>query len=227
MPDASGSLPSAGLGRRDLPLIVEPTVERYLLRMQVAEDPVLAEMERIGEDRGFPIVGPMVGRLLEQYARGIGASSVFEMGSGFGYSTVWFARALSAKGRVVHTEMDPGLSQEAKEWLGKAGLAKRVEFRLGDAVDLLERDQGPYDIVFIDIDKEQYPEAWRLARDRVRVGGLVLTDNALWHGKVAGKAKDAATEGVREYNRLAQADEDYLTTILPVRDGLSVSLRVD
>jgi len=208
-------------------LIVEPTVERYLLRMQVAEDPVLAEMERIGEDRGFPIVGPMVGRLLEQYARGIGAASVFEMGSGFGYSTIWFARALGAKGKVVHTETDPGLSQEAREWLGKADLAKRVEFRLGDAVDLLKRDKGPFDIVFIDIDKEQYPQAWALARDRVRVGGLVLTDNALWHGKVAGKAKDAATEGVREYNRLAQADEDYLTTILPVRDGLSVSLRVN
>ena len=207
-------------------MIVEPTVERYLLRMQLAEDPVLAEMERVGEDRGFPIVGPLVGRLLEQYARGIGASSVFEMGSGFGYSTAWFARAVGAKGKVVHTEMDPGLSQEAKDWLGKAGLAKRVEFRLGDAVDLLKRDKGPHDIVFIDIDKEQYPQAWELARDRVRVGGLVLTDNALWHGKVAGKANDAATAGVREYNRLAQADEDYLTTILPVRDGLSVSLRI-
>jgi caffeoyl-CoA O-methyltransferase len=187
---------------------------------------VLAEMERIGEDRGFPIVGPLVGRLLEQYARGIGAASVFEMGSGFGYSTAWFARALAPGGKVVHTETDAALSQEAKDWLGKAGLAKRAEFRLGDAVDLLKRDKGPYDIVFIDIDKEQYPQAWRLARDRVRVGGLVLTDNALWHGKVAGKAKDAATAGVREYNRLAQADDAYLTTILPVRDGLSVSLRV-
>ena len=207
-------------------MIVEPTVERYLLRMQLAEDPVLAEMERIGEDRGFPIVGPLVGRLLEQYTRGIGASSVFEMGSGFGYSTAWFARAVDAKGTVVHTEMDPALSQEAKDWLGKAGVAKRVEFRLGDAVDLLGRDKGPYDIVFIDIDKEQYPKAWELARDRVRVGGLVLTDNALWHGKVASKASDAATMGVREYNRLAQADTGYLTTILPVRDGLSVSLRV-
>ncbi|HUR26260.1 MAG TPA: O-methyltransferase [Candidatus Thermoplasmatota archaeon] len=207
-------------------MIVEPTIERYLLRMQVAEDPVLAEMERIGEDRGFPIVGPLVGRLLEQYARGIGATSVFEMGSGFGYSTAWFARGVGSKGRVVHTDSDPALSKEAKEWLGKGGLGKRVEFRIGDAVDLLKRDKGPYDVIFIDIDKEQYPNAWELARDRVRVGGLVLTDNALWHGKVAGKANDAATRGVREYNRLAQADDDYLTTILPVRDGLSVSLRI-
>lgn len=208
-------------------MIVEPTIERYLLRMQVAEDPVLAEMERVGEDRGFPIVGPLIGRLLEQYTRGIGATAVFEMGSGFGYSTAWFARAVGGKGKVVHTEMDQALSDEAKGWLGQAGVAKRVEFRLGDAVDLLRRDKGPHDIVFIDIDKEQYPAAWELARDRVRVGGLVLTDNALWHGKVAGKATDAATTGVRDYNRMAQADDEYLTTILPVRDGLSVSLRIE
>jgi caffeoyl-CoA O-methyltransferase len=207
-------------------MIVEPSIERYLLRMQLAEDPVLAEMERIGEERGFPIVGPLVGRLLEQYARGIGATKVFEMGSGFGYSTAWFARAVGPKGKVVHTEMDPGLSQEAQDWLRKADLTGRVDFRLGNAVDLMAQDKGPYDIVFIDIDKEDYPKAWEFARDRVRVGGLVLTDNALWHGKVVGPSKDAATLGVREYNRLAQDDTDYLTTILPVRDGLSVSLRV-
>lgn len=207
-------------------MIVEPTIERYLLRMQLAEDPVLAEMERVGEERGFPIVGPLVGRLLEQYARSIGAASVFEMGSGFGYSTAWFARAVGPKGRVVHTETDPELQREAQDWLRKAGLLKRAEFRLGDANALLAKDKGPYDVVFIDIDKEGYPKAWELARDRVRVGGLVLADNALWHGKVVGKATDSATMGIREYNRLAQADTGYLTTILPVRDGLSVSLRL-
>jgi caffeoyl-CoA O-methyltransferase len=207
-------------------VIVEASIERYLLRMQLAKDPVLAEMERLGEERGFPIVGPLVGRLLEQYARSIGARSVFEMGSGFGYSTAWFAHGVGPEGRVVHTENDAGLAQEAKDWMRKADLAKRVEYRAGNAVDLLAKDDGPYDIVFIDIDKEDYPKAWELARDRVRVGGYILTDNALWHGKVVGKATDAATMGVREYNRLAQADTGYLTTILPVRDGLSVSLRL-
>ncbi|MHB1261895.1 MAG: O-methyltransferase [Thermoplasmatota archaeon] len=207
-------------------MIVEPTIERYLLRMQLAEDPVLAEMERIGEERGFPIVGPLVGRLLEQYARAIGAKSVFEMGSGFGYSTAWFARAVGPKGLVVHTDGDADLSEEAQDWLRKAGLSKRVDYRVGDANALLTKEKGPFDIVFIDIDKEEYPKAWELARDRVRVGGLILTDNTLWHGKVVGSHKDDATMGVREYNRLSQADEGYLTTILPVRDGLSVSLRL-
>ena len=207
-------------------MIVEPTIERYLLRMQLAEDPVLAEMERIGEERGFPIVGPLVGRLLEQYARTIGATSVFEMGSGFGYSTAWFARGVGPKGKVVHTEMDPALSKEAQDWLRKADLASRVDFRLGDAKAVLAKEKGPFDIVFLDLEKEDYPKAWELARTRVRVGGLILTDNTLWHGKVVGKAKDAATVAVREYNRLSQSDPGFLTTMLPVRDGLSVSLRL-
>jgi caffeoyl-CoA O-methyltransferase len=207
-------------------VIVESSIERYLLRMQLAEDPVLAEMERLGEERGFPIVGPLVGRLLEQYARLIGAQAVFEMGSGFGYSTAWFARGVGPKGRVVHTETDAELAKEAKDWMRKADLARRVEYRAGNAIDLLAKDDGPYDIVFLDLEKEDYPRAWELARDRVRVGGLILTDNVLWHGKVVGKATDAATMGVREYNRLAQADPSYLTSILPVRDGLSVSLRL-
>jgi predicted O-methyltransferase YrrM len=207
-------------------VIVDPTVERYLGRMQQPNDAVLQEMGKAGEERGFPIVGPLVGRILEQSARGIGARTVFEMGSGFGYSTLWFARGVGPQGRVVHTEMDAGLSGEARQWLGKAGLADRVDFRLGDACDLLRQDKGPFDVVFIDIDKEDYPKAWRLARDRVRPGGLVVTDNVLWSGKVAGAHRDAATDAIREYNRLAEGDEDFLVTILPVRDGVSVALRL-
>jgi predicted O-methyltransferase YrrM len=207
-------------------VIVDPAVERYLDRMQQPGDAVLQEMGRLGEERGFPIVGPLVGRILEQAARGIGARTVFEMGSGFGYSTAWFARAVGPQGKVVHTENDRKLSDEARQWLGKAGLAERAEFRLGDACDLLKQDKGPYDVVFIDIDKEDYPKAWKLARDRVRPGGLVLTDNVLWKGKVAGKQSDAATEAIREYNRLAEDDDAFLVTILPVRDGVSVALKL-
>lgn len=207
-------------------MIVEPGIERYLLRMQLAEDPVLAEMEKSGEERGFPIIGPLVGRICEQTSRAIGAKAVFEMGSGFGYSTAWFARAVGPKGRVVHTEMDAQLQQEGKGWLRKADLLKQVEFRLGNALELLAADKGPYDIVFLDLEKEDYPKAWDLARDRVRVGGAIIADNTLWHGKVVGSARDAATMGIREYNRLSQEDTGYLTTLLPVRDGLSVSLRL-
>lgn len=207
-------------------MIVDPAVERYLDRMQQPGDAVLDEMGRLGEERGFPIVGPHVGRILEQLARASGAKRVFEMGSGFGYSTAWFARGVGAGGMVVHTETSAKLADEARQWLQKAGMADRVDFRLGDAVDLLRQDKATYDVVFIDIEKLDYPKAWRLARDRVRPGGMVVTDNVLWRGKVAGKAQDADTEAIREYNRLAEDDGDFLVTILPVRDGVSVALRL-
>jgi caffeoyl-CoA O-methyltransferase len=207
-------------------MLQDPAVDRYLHRLQQAPTPLLDEMGRLGEDRGFPIVGPLVGRLLEQLARSIWARTVFELGSGFGYSTAWFLRALPAGGRIVHTETSPELQAEARDWLTKAKPAARIDYRSGNAVDLLEADTGPYDLVFLDLDKEDYPKAWALARQRIRVCGLVVADNALWHGKVAGKARDAATEAIRTYNRLAHGDADFLTTLLPVRDGVSVSLRL-
>jgi predicted O-methyltransferase YrrM len=199
----------------------------YLLGLQAAADPVQQAMEAEGAARGFPIIGPLVGRLCETLAKSIGARTVFEMGSGFGYSALHFARAVGKGGRVVHTEGDPKLSQEAEAWLLKAGLEQRVEFRVGDARDLLRQDRGPYDVVFIDADKHQYPDCLALARQKVRVGGLILTDNTLWSGKPWDKSvKDRDTQGIREYNRVAFSDPGLLSTLVPLRDGVTVSLRV-
>lgn len=207
-------------------MIVSPETEAYLDRLQPTQDALQNAMEASGQKRGFPIIGPLVGRLCYQWALGIGARSVFEMGSGFGYSTLHFARAVGPKGRVVHTDGDKGLSKEAREWLGQAGLDQRVDFRVGNAMDLLRQDPATYDVVFIDVDKEQYPEAFAAARTHVRVGGLIITDNTLWQGKAAlsGKA-DAATKGVQEYNRLAFNDPGLHSVLVPIRDGVTVSLR--
>lgn len=208
-------------------MIVDPRIESYLHGIQPAPDKVLLAMEKSGDERGFPIIGPLVGRLCEQLSRSVGARSVFEMGSGFGYSTAWFARAVGPQGRVVHTDGDAAKSEEARAWLAKARLASRVEFQVGDAKEILRARKGPYDVIFIDIDKEQYPEAFDLARDRVRLGGLIITDNALWMGKVADRsARDKVTRGVRKYTQLAMEEPDLLTTILPLRDGVAVSLKV-
>jgi caffeoyl-CoA O-methyltransferase len=206
--------------------LVDPSIEAYLRDLQPSPDAVLQQMRLAGERRGFPIIGPLVGRLCEQLARGVGARRVFELGSGFGYSTAWFARAVGPRGKVVHTETDAGLQVEARGWLRKGRLERRVDFRLGDARDLLRADRRLNDVVFCDIDKEGYVEAWRLARARVRVGGLVVTDNTLWHGKVLRKARDEATAAVQEYNHLAFADARFLSTLMPVRDGVTVSLRL-
>ena len=208
-------------------MIVDPAIEAHLRALQDAGGPVLEEMELEGRRRGFPIIGPLVGRLCEQAARSIGARRVFEMGSGFGYSTAWFARAVGEDGEVVHTDDDPALGEEARGWLERAGLADRVRFATGDALDLIAAEEGDFDVVFIDVDKGDYPRAWRLARDRVRRGGLVIMDNMLWSGKVADPAVDDEwTEAVRESARLAMADKAYLAQVLPVRDGVLLALRV-
>jgi len=193
---------------------------------EVPGDPVLGAMHKEAAERGFPIVGPEVGRLLFQLATVSGAKQVFEMGSGFGYSTLWFARGVGAGGHVHHTEGDEKNTAKARDYLGRAGVADRVTFTTGDAREILQNTPGTFDIVFMDIDKEQYPGAYRLFRDRVKPGGLVIVDNLVWSGRVAEGVTDEATEGVREYLDLMWHDARFVSSLLPVRDGVGVSLRI-
>jgi predicted O-methyltransferase YrrM len=208
--------------------IVDESIEKFLHEHQRSRDPILLEMEQRAEVERFPIIGPLVGRLCKQVALAIGARDVFEMGSGFGYSTWWFASAVGEGGRVVHTDGDAKKSADAKDYLGRAGLGARVTFEVGDAVAVLKKYPGPFDVVFIDIDKHGYPEALELARSRVRAGGYIITDNVLWSGKVTlpESKRDADTRGVVKYDEEAFAAPDLLTTIVPLRDGVALSLKL-
>lgn len=207
-------------------MIVDPRIEEHLRRLQPVDDPVLEAMQREAEARGFPAVGPLVGRLLEVLARAVEARRVFELGSGFGYSTLWFARALPEDGVVVHTDTSTDLSEEARGWAAQAGLDRRVDFRVGDAIGLLEEDGGEWDLVFIDVDKGDYPRAWQVASRHVRLGGLVVMDNTLWQGRVADpEDHEAWTEAVREADRQVMEDPRFIATLLPLRDGVLVALR--
>jgi caffeoyl-CoA O-methyltransferase len=189
-------------------------------------DTVLTAMEEEAKINGFPIVGPEVGRLLFQLATMTQAKRVFELGSGFGYSTVWFARAVGPKGRVFHTDGDIENTNKAREYLDQAGLLSRVVPSTGDAREILKRTPGPFDIVFMDIDKEQYPSGYELFKDQVAVGGLVIVDNLVWSGKVAAGEKDEQTAGIREYIDLMWNNPNYISSLMPVRDGVGVSLRI-
>jgi predicted O-methyltransferase YrrM len=193
---------------------------------EVKDDPVLADMEREASDGGFPIVGPEVGRLLFQLTSAAGARRVFELGSGFGYSTLWFARAVGEGGRVYHTDGERENSGRAREFLGRAGVLDRVVFSVGDARDILDATPGEFDLLFMDIEKDQYPDAYRRFRNRVKIGGLVVVDNLVWSGRVAEGDDDAMTRGVQEYLDLMWNDENFLSSLMPVRDGVGVSLRV-
>lgn len=193
---------------------------------RIEGDPILDEMHREAAERGFPIVGPEVGRLLFQLARVSGAKRVFELGSGFGYSTLWFARAVGEGGTVYHTDGSEENTTRAREVLGRAGVADRVKFLTGDARDLLRKTSGEFDIIFMDIDKDQYPDAYDIFRDRVKVGGLVLVDNLVWSGLVAEGDQGPTTQGIRRYLDQMWNDDRFLSSLMPVRDGVGISLRV-
>jgi caffeoyl-CoA O-methyltransferase len=211
--------------------IVDPRVEAYMEeRLRRFDEPVLLEMEAHAEERGFPIVGRNVGVTLEVLARSVEAKRIMELGSGFGYSAYWHARAVGFDGEVHLTDGDPENATKAADYLKRAGLAQPVEFHVGDAVTVLDSLEDEFDVIFNDIDKDGYPAAWRAASERVRLGGLYVCDNVLWYGRVAVEDPDDArphyTEAVLEHNRLIAEDERYLSTIVPTRDGVMVAIRI-
>jgi caffeoyl-CoA O-methyltransferase len=208
--------------------IVEPRVEAYMRDLLAGQHDIAEEMEAAAGD--FPIVGRLVGVTLEVLAGAIRARRVLELGSGFGYSAYWFARAVGEGGEVHMTDGDPEKQRQAVDYLDRAGMADRVHSHVGDALEIIEELEGTFDVVFCDIDKQGYPEAWRKASERIRLGGLYLCDNVLWSGRVAEGVEDEGPSGVTaailEHNRAVAADERYRSTIVPTRDGVMVALRV-
>lgn len=203
-------------------------ITEYLKDLEKSSGDLLAEMEQIARDNKFPIIGPQCGRRLMILALAIGARKVFEMGSGYGYSTIWFGHAVGAQGQVTHTDGDPENTAKAKEFVARAGFTDRVRFLTGDANALLAEDPGTYDVVLIDIDKHDYPKALDIAVPKLRTGGLVLTHNTKWSDRVADPAEqEPTTEGIREYNRKAFSHPELATYLDPVDDGLGISLKVD
>jgi len=201
-------------------------IDRYLQQVTPERPPVLREMERYARKTGFPIVGPLVGRLLYQLTLGIGARRILELGSGFGYSAFWFAWAAGAKGRLTLTDLDEANKRLALDFFERAALQSRFEFIVDDALRVAARRKGPFDIVFNDVDKDDYPETIDLAASRLRKGGLFITDNLLWSGKVCERRQDHTTRRIVEFTNQLYRDKRFFTTLLPLRDGLAVALRV-
>src|SRR5579864_8917800 len=189
-------------------ITAEP-VEEYLYSLLPARDEVLAKMENEASKRDIPIVGPVVGRVLHQLALTHNAKAVFEHGD------------------VTYTDSDRKNADEARGYFEQAGLANRITIKIGDALELLSEQKQAFDIIFCDVDKEDYPRALRLAIPRLRKGGLLVADNVLWSGKVAQKkAPDASTKAIQEFNRLLYSSPDLFTTILPIRDGVAVATKL-
>jgi caffeoyl-CoA O-methyltransferase len=212
---------------------MDDAVENYLTELAKTEheEPVLVEMEARAAEHGFPIVGRATGRFLELAARAVGARRVMELGSGYGYSAYWFARAVGPDGEVVCTDGDPENAKLAEDYLSAAGMWNRVRYRVGDALQGFAEEAGEFDVVYCDVDKDGYPDCWRAASDRIRVGGLWLCDNTIWDGYVAGgidrQHPDAWTAFIQEHNRLVAEDARYVGSIVPIRDGVMTALRIE
>jgi caffeoyl-CoA O-methyltransferase len=189
------------------------------------DDPLLDEMERRAKETGFPIVGPLVGRLLWVLARLRRSRLIVELGSGFGYSAYWFAQALEPDGHIVLTDRRAENLDRARKTFDEAGMAELAEFRQGEALDIA-REYRDIDILFIDADKTQYPEAVRLFKDNLAPGGLVVADNSLWHGRVASGDDTPETRAVLAFNEMMMSDPAFFTTIVPVRDGVLVAYKL-
>ncbi|MGB8732273.1 MAG: O-methyltransferase [Candidatus Sulfotelmatobacter sp.] len=201
-------------------------VDDYLYAMLPKRDPVLEEMEEYASKHNVPIVGPAVARVLQQLALMINAKTVFELGSAIGYSTIWWAQAVGEKGRVIYTDGDAKNAERARGYFDRAGVSNRITLHTGDALEVLSEQKQEFDIIFNDVDKEDYPRVLRMVSPRLRKGGLFITDNVLWSGRVAEKnPKQAQTKAILEFNRALYNSSDFFTTILPIRDGLAVAWR--
>jgi caffeoyl-CoA O-methyltransferase len=200
-------------------------VEDYLYDMLPPRDEVLAEMEADATKNKVAIVGPAVARVLQQLAIISGAKKVFEMGSAIGYSTIWWARGVGDGGRVIYTDGDPKRAEKARRYFERAGVSQQITIRVGDALEFLSEEKEQYDIIFNDVDKTDYPRVFRLALPRLKKGGLFVTDNVLWSGRLRKPNPDAETKAILEFNKLICESPELFTTILPLRDGVSVCVK--
>jgi caffeoyl-CoA O-methyltransferase len=203
-------------------------INTYLEALVPQRQAEMQAMEAYAQQTNFPIIGPVCGYLCYQIARMVGARAVFEMGSGYGYSTAWFARAVmeNGGGKVHHVVWDENLSKDARRHLESLGYSSFIEYHVAEAIETLAKTPGPFDLIFNDIDKECYPESLPMIREKLRPGGVLIVDNLLWHGQVLDQNdSDPTTQGVRELTRVLTTDPDWVSSIIPIRDGMLVAFR--
>lgn len=209
-------------------------IQEYLGGLIPPRPAEMQAMERYADEHNFPIIGPVAGYYCYQLARMTNALSIFEMGSGYGYSTAWFAKAVretsaeqrNAPGSVHHVVWDEGLSRMAREHLKNLGLDTLITFHVAEAVQTLKESTETFDLIFCDIDKDGYPSALAVIEEKLRPGGILIIDNMLWHGRIFDSAdQTAATNGVREFTRQICSSPDWVVSLAPLRDGLIVAHR--
>jgi predicted O-methyltransferase YrrM len=203
--------------------ITNPDIEKYLISLSKENDPVLEEMENLGHQLNFPIVDKLVGRFLYLITKLKNPELIVELGSGFGYSGYWFAKALK-KGKVVLTEYKEENINLAKEFFKKGNLLGKAEFHLGDGIEIASSYKN-IDILFLDLEKRRYIEAVKKLLPNLSENALIIADNVLWHGKVVEDVSDNQTTAIKRFNNFMFELSGFFTTIIPLRDGILISYK--
>lgn len=206
-------------------MITNPEIERYMLDLLPSRDPVLAEIEAYAAQHEIPIVGPAVGRFLSSLVLITKAKRIFELGSAIGYSTIWLARAAGPGCEVHYSDGSEENAARARSYFERAGVSGDIRIHVGDALTALASTPGAFDIIFNDVDKDGYPAVLKAAPSRIRTGGLFITDNTLWHARVL-DPQNATDRAVCEFNRQLFSSPDFYVSQLPLRDGVSVGVRL-
>lgn len=203
-------------------------LQQHLNSLVPARPPAMLAMEAYAERTNFPIIGPASGYFCYQMTRLINAKRVFEMGSGFGYSTAWFAQAVKENGggTVYHVVWDEELTRQARRHLSVLGFDSLITYITGEAIQTLRETEGPFDLIFNDIDKAAYVDSLAVIKEKLRPGGLLIVDNMLWHGRIFDAIDQSdSTQAIRELTRLLTSDSSWITSLVPIRDGLIVAMR--
>jgi caffeoyl-CoA O-methyltransferase len=207
--------------------ILHPEQEDYLDRLLPPRDPLLREMEERAEREDIPVSDPEVGRLLSILARATGARRILEIGAAIGYGAVWLARG-APEARVQSVDVDPERLAAAREYLERAGLADRVELIEGKALEVIQRLDGPFDLVYVDAVKTEYRRYLDLVLPKLRVGGMIVCDNLLWGGEVAKpsageESRDA--DALRAFNGYLMMHPQLQAVVLPLGDGVGLATK--
>ena len=201
-------------------------IDDYLYRIAAPRDALLGKMEDYADSHAVPIIGPLVGRLLYNLAKASQSRRILEIGTAIGYSGIWLGRAVAPlKGSVTTIDMDPERVKIAKKNISEAGLEGAVKVIEGNALKVLPTLKEEFDMIFLDSDKDVYPDAFNMSVTLLRKGGLFVADNALWGGDVAKGGKSKDTQSMIKFNRLVSESPGLSTVIVPLRDGVLVSLK--
>lgn len=206
---------------------IDPKLHEYCEQHSGTEEEVLKKLDRETHAKVMMprmLSGHLQGQFLAMISKMCQPKRILEIGTYTGYSAIYLAQGLAEGGRLITIDINEELEQMAKRYWAEAGVSEKIDYRIGNGLELIPAIEGPFDLVFIDADKKNYSNYYDLIIDKMAPGGIILADNVLWSGKVIDEsAKDKDTVAIKEYNLKVQEDDRVDNMLLPLRDGIMMA----